>query len=165
MLEIISKSEEETKTIAKKLGSILSAGDIICISGNLGAGKTVFASGISKGLGISEQISSPTFTIVNEYTGRLPFYHFDAYRINSNEFLDIGGDEYFYYEGVTLIEWPENISDILPEERLDIFIDYNESSSEDFETRKISLKPNGQKYDERLKQLIMLEEVNEDSCN
>ncbi|MGE5474636.1 MAG: tRNA (adenosine(37)-N6)-threonylcarbamoyltransferase complex ATPase subunit type 1 TsaE [Ignavibacteriales bacterium] len=159
MYEIITKSENETRAFAEKLGSILSAGDILCISGNLGAGKTVFASGISRGLGISEQISSPTFTIVNEYSGKLPFYHFDAYRINSDEFLDIGGDEYLYSEGVTLIEWPENISDILPKEKLEILINYQDDSSEDFQTRKISLLPCGQRYIERIRQLNLLEEV------
>jgi len=146
MFEIISTSENETRNIAEKLGSMLSAGNVLCIYGNLGAGKTVFASGISKGLGISEHISSPTFTIVNEYAGRLFFFHFDAYRIDSNEFLDIGGDEYIYGEGVTLIEWPENISDILPTERLEIYIDYNTNTINGFETRKITFKPIGQKY-------------------
>jgi len=146
MFEIISKSENETRNLAEKLGSMLYAGNVLCIYGNLGVGKTVFASGISKGLGINEHISSPTFTIVNEYLGRLSFYHFDAYRIDSNEFLDIGGEEYIYGEGVTLIEWPENISDILPTERLEIYIDYNTDTINDFETRKITLKPIGQKY-------------------
>ncbi|MGE5328365.1 MAG: tRNA (adenosine(37)-N6)-threonylcarbamoyltransferase complex ATPase subunit type 1 TsaE [Deltaproteobacteria bacterium] len=144
MIEIISNSENETRDIAKQLGFILSAGDVVCIHGNLGAGKTVFASGLSIGLGINEHISSPTFTIVNEYNGRLPFYHFDAYRINSDEFLDIGGDEYFYGDGITLIEWPENIGDILPAQRLEIYIDY---AGDKVETRKISFKPLGQKYE------------------
>lgn len=152
MFEIISKSEEETKYIAKNLAGFLSAGDVLCVHGNLGAGKTVFASGISIGLGISEYISSPTFTIVNEYSGRLPFYHFDAYRINSSEFLDIGGDEYIYGNGICLIEWSENIEEILPKERLEITLTYDESLDET--KRTIRIEPTGQKYTDKLKEFV-----------
>lgn len=120
----ISKSEEETMDIATKLASSLNAGDIVCLHGNLGAGKTVFAKGIALGLGISEHITSPTFTIVNEYTGKLLLYHFDTYRITLNEFIEMGGEEYLYGDGVCLIEWPENIRDILPKKRIEVYLEY-----------------------------------------
>ena len=158
MLTYISNSEEATKNIAFKLATYLSSGDIICLFGNLGTGKTVFASGLSTGLGLSEHISSPTFTIVNEYIGKYPFYHFDVYRINSDEFLDMGGDEYLYGEGIVLIEWPENIIDVLPSERLDIYINYLPFSAEDnndnINKREIIFKPLGKKYEQMVKKLL-----------
>lgn len=153
MFNYISSSETETKNVGIKLGKLLSAGDIICLFGNLGTGKTILASGIAAGIGIQGSITSPTFTIVNEYSGRLPFFHFDVYRITSEEFLGMGGDEYFYSGGIVLIEWSENIYDILPEEHLEIYIDYH-SSLHGNDERKISFKPNCQKYIEILKKLL-----------
>lgn len=106
--------------------------------GDLGAGKTAFVQGLAKGLGIQEPITSPTFTIVNEYSGRLMLYHFDVYRIaDSDEMFEIGYDEYIDGDGVCVIEWPQLISDILPKQRYEITIskDYNES--EDYRKIKI----------------------------
>ena len=109
-------SEKETKDIAYNIAKNAKKGDIYCLSGDLGVGKTQFSKGFSKGLLINEEITSPTFTIVNEYdTGRLPFYHFDVYRINDvEELYDIGYEEYFFGNGVCLIEWAELIKDIIP---------------------------------------------------
>jgi len=146
LIKITSDSEETTKNIAAKLAEKLEAGDVVCLFGNLGAGKTVFASGFAKGLGINSPISSPTFIIVNEYEGKLPLFHFDVYRIDSDEFLEMGGDEYFSRGGICLIEWPENITDVLPKERLEIYIDYADDT-----TREIVIKPIGERY-ERLMQ-------------
>ena len=158
MLKYISDSEEKTKNIASKLACFLTSGVVICLYGNLGAGKTVFASGLSTGLGLTEHISSPTFTIVNEYIGKYPFYHFDVYRINSDEFLDMGGDEYLFNQGIVLIEWPENIIDVLPHERLDIYINYPPFSAEDnnvnINKREIIFKPLGKKYEEIIEKLL-----------
>lgn len=153
MIRYISRSENETRKIASKIASQLSAGDVLCLFGDLGAGKTVFASGIAKGLGIDHTITSPTFTIVNEYKSKIPFYHFDVYRINTDEFLDIGGDEYLYGDGIVLVEWPENIIDVLPKERLDIYINYCSPDLDSAENREIILKPVGSKYDKLVLEL------------
>ncbi len=154
MLKLLSESEQQTREIAERLGQLLSAGDILCLRGNLGAGKTVFASGISKGLGISERINSPTYTILNQYTGRIPLYHFDVYRIDSQEFFDIGGDEYLGSDGVALVEWPENIYSILPETRLEIFINYEYGLTENINRREIIFKPFGKKYEVLVQKLM-----------
>lgn len=129
-MEYISNSYEDTQIIAADFSKDLKSGDVICMYGDLGAGKTAFVQGLAKGLGIQEPITSPTFTIVNEYRGRLMLYHFDVYRIaDSDEMFEIGYDEYIDGDGVCVIEWPQLISDILPENRYEITIskDYNES--------------------------------------
>jgi tRNA threonylcarbamoyladenosine biosynthesis protein TsaE len=153
MLKIVSSSENTTRNIAEKLAGLLFAGDIICLFGNLGAGKTVFASGLAFGLHIHDNISSPTFTILHEFEGRLPLYHFDVYRINSEEFLDIGGEEYLCGDGISLIEWPENILDTLPAERLEVHINYDDSLSDNIVRREIIFNPLGQKYIEKISTL------------
>lgn len=111
-------SEEETRKIGYELGEKAAKGEIYCLQGDLGAGKTVFTKGFAQGLNITEHITSPTFTIVNEYhSGRIPFYHFDVYRIGDvEEMFEIGYEEYFYGDGVCLIEWAELITDILPDD-------------------------------------------------
>ena len=154
MFKCISKSYIETKDIAIKLASFLSAGDVICLFGDLGAGKTVFASGIAEGIHIDDSITSPTFTILNEYTGKIPFYHFDVYRLTSPEFLDMGGDEYLYGDGIVLIEWSENILDVLPSERLEIYINYCSILSENNDSRELMFKPIGRKYEDILKKFV-----------
>lgn len=115
-MEFESNSYEETQKFAEKFSKTLKAGDVLCMYGDLGVGKTAFVQGLAKGLGIDEPITSPTFTIVNEYSGRLPLYHFDVYRIaDSDEMYEIGYEEYVYGDGVSVIEWPQLIDDILPE--------------------------------------------------
>ena len=111
-----SFSHEDTYNIGFELGKNAKKGQIFCLDGDLGVGKTVFTKGFAKGLGISDDISSPTFTIVLEYhDGRMPFYHFDVYRIGDvYEMDEIGYEEYFFGEGVCLIEWAQNIADVLP---------------------------------------------------
>ncbi len=109
-------SEEETKKAGFELGKKAKQGDIYCMKGDLGVGKTVFTKGFAQGLGITEHITSPTFTIINEYEGRLPFYHFDVYRIGDpDEMYDIGYEEYFFGDGVCLVEWAELIKELIPE--------------------------------------------------
>lgn len=107
----------DTKELAKKIGQEVKAGDILCLLGDLGVGKTVFTQGFAEGLEIREPISSPTFTLVQEYEeGRLPFYHFDVYRIaDIEEMEEIGFDDYIYGNGVCLIEWANLIEEILPQ--------------------------------------------------
>ena len=137
-----SNSPKETENIAKAFAKKLEKGDVICLSGDLGVGKTAFVQGLAKGLGIEEYISSPTFTIVNCYSGKLPFYHFDVYRIgDSEEMFEIGYEEYVYGDGISVIEWPQLISDILPEKRYDIEIKKNLDIHENF--REITVEKRG----------------------
>ena len=121
-MEFISNSYEETLEFAANLE--FAEKSVICLYGDLGAGKTAFVQGLAKGLGVTEYITSPTFTIVNVYeSGRLPLYHFDMYRLaDCDEAYEIGYEEYVYGSGISVIEWPENIADILPENRYDVRI-------------------------------------------
>lgn len=112
---------EETKRLAKKIALLLRPNDCLTLSGDLGAGKTTFTKGLGIGLGVKRTINSPTFTIVKIYQGEKTLYHIDAYRLADEE-EDIGFDDYFYGDGVTVIEWPQYIASFLPDERLDITI-------------------------------------------
>ena len=109
----VTDSPEETEEIGRRLSSKLPEGSVVAFTGDLGAGKTAFVRGMAKGLGISERVTSPTFTIVNEYTGgRLPLFHFDLYRLGgSDELFDIGWEDYLRRGGVCAVEWSENVSD------------------------------------------------------
>ena len=132
-----SFSEEMTFEIGKKLGEKADKGDIICLEGDLGVGKTVFTKGFAAGLNIEENIDSPTFTIVQEYTeGRLPLYHFDVYRIGDiSEMDEIGYEDYFFGEGVCLIEWASRIEELIPESAIHIIIE--KDLSKGFEYRRV----------------------------
>jgi len=135
-----SSSEQETYQIARKLAEQASAGEVYCLSGNLGVGKTVFTKGFAAGLGITEPVSSPTFTIVQIYEeGRLPLYHFDVYRIEDiEEMEEIGYEDCFYGEGVCLIEWAELIKEILPENCKKILIE--KDLERGFDYRRITIE-------------------------
>ncbi len=124
-MEYDSLSAKDTYDIARKLGEKACAGDVVCLVGDLGVGKTLFSQGFAKGLGIEESVNSPTFTIVQVYEeGRLPLYHFDVYRIeDSEEMEEVGFSDMIYGEGVCLIEWADMISDILPEHYINIVIE------------------------------------------
>ena len=118
-----TNSEMETMEIGRMLGEKASGGQVYCLDGDLGVGKTIFTKGFAKGLAIDEDITSPTFTIVNEYKGRLDFYHFDVYRIaDEDEMYEIGYDEYFYGDGVCLVEWAKLIKGLLPKDAIKISI-------------------------------------------
>ena len=125
MESFVCNSEEETMNIAKKIGDISKPGDIICLRGELGAGKTHFVKGFVTAFGISpETVSSPTFSIIQEYSGSIPVYHFDFYRLdNAHEALEIGTEEYLYRDGVSIIEWPERVESLLPDSVKEIRID------------------------------------------
>ncbi|WP_093045452.1 tRNA (adenosine(37)-N6)-threonylcarbamoyltransferase complex ATPase subunit type 1 TsaE [Thalassobacillus cyri] len=125
--KITSTSEEQTMELARKLGERLQAGDVLTLEGDLGAGKTTFTKGLGQGLGVKRTINSPTFTIVKEYEGRIPLYHIDAYRLEDSE-EDIGFEEYFQGDGVTVVEWAQFIQEYLPERRLDLTITYLDES-------------------------------------
>jgi tRNA threonylcarbamoyladenosine biosynthesis protein TsaE len=123
MMKITTRSEEETFKLGNLIGRVLEAGDIIALDGDLGAGKTHFTKGVAKGLEVSDYITSPTFTIVNQYEGRLPLYHFDVYRIDDiNEMYEIGFDEYLFGNGVCVIEWADIVKELLPEKKIEIYI-------------------------------------------
>ncbi len=131
--------EKETKEIGFLLGKNAKPGQIYCLKGDLGAGKTVFTKGFAQAMGITEHITSPTFTIVNEYAGRLPLYHFDVYRIGSlEEMEDTGYEEYFFGRGVCLVEWAELIEELLPEYAFWVSIEKDYQKGENY--RKITVK-------------------------
>lgn len=138
-----TNSAQETFALARKLGECASPGTVYTLDGELGVGKTVFAQGLACGLGIEEPVSSPTFTIVQEYDGgRMPFYHFDVYRIGDIEEMDeIGCDDYFYGQGVCLIEWAERIFELLPENRTQLLIE--KDLEKGFDYRRITLREVG----------------------
>ena len=132
-MEYISCSPEETQQIGFSLGQKAKAGDVICLCGDLGVGKTVFTKGFALGLGVEEHVTSPTFTIVNEYHGRLPLYHFDVYRIaNADEMEETGYEDYFLGQGVCLVEWADVILDLIPPEALWICIMKDYDKGEDY---------------------------------
>lgn len=132
-------SAKETAELGRRLGKEAKAGEVYTLIGDLGVGKTVFTKGIAEGLGITEPVNSPTFTIVQVYdTGRMPFYHFDVYRIGNIEEMDeIGYEDYFYGEGLTMIEWANLIEEILPKKRKDIVIE--KDLEKGFDYRKITV--------------------------
>lgn len=137
---IETRSAEETHQLGVEIGKNAKKGDVLTLVGDLGVGKTVFTQGLAKGLAIEEQISSPTFTIVQVYDeGRLPFYHFDVYRIGDiSEMDEIGYEDYVYGEGVSLIEWANLIEEILPENRTSILIE--KDLEQGFDYRKITIE-------------------------
>ncbi len=114
-LTVQTHSEAETQSLGEQFASCLEPGDIVALVGDLGAGKTAFVKGLARGLGVEQSVTSPTFALVNEYQGRLPVYHFDVYRLDDpSQLEDIGYEEYFFGEGVALIEWANMIPDYLP---------------------------------------------------
>lgn len=137
---IETRTPEETFALGKKIGEHARPGQIYTLNGDLGVGKTVFTQGVAAGLGIFEPICSPTFTIIQEYeSGRLPFYHFDVYRIGDiEEMEEIGYDDYFFGQGICLIEWAELIEEILPRERIRVRIEKN--LEEGFDYRRITVE-------------------------
>lgn len=137
-----------TAEFGEQLGKELFAGAVVLMNGDLGAGKTTMTKSIAKGMGIEDYVTSPTFTIVNEYGGKLPLYHIDTYRLEEGVEVDyLGFDEYFYGDGVTIVEWAEKIRDAWPEEYLLLEISGGEDS------RCVSLTSLGKSYD-RIKELL-----------
>ena len=137
-IEIISVSAEQTWEIARFIGGKLRKGDVLALSGELGSGKTCFTGGLARGLGVSEkyQITSPTFTLINEYPARCKLYHFDVYRLNCySEFEDLGYEEYFCSDGIVVIEWAEKIVQILTADTFFITFEYLDENR-----RKIIIK-------------------------
>ncbi|OAT79960.1 tRNA (adenosine(37)-N6)-threonylcarbamoyltransferase complex ATPase subunit type 1 TsaE [Desulfotomaculum copahuensis] len=154
MTTLRTGSPARTEEIGRLLGELLAPGDLICLSGELGAGKTVLARGVARGLGVAGPVTSPTFTLINEYDGRLPFYHLDVYRLGGEEEMaDLGYEEYFYGSGVTLVEWAERVAGVLPGERLEIMIQGNFN---DPDKREITFLPRGGRYRRLVEELTAL---------
>ena len=128
-----SFGQEDTEMFGHNLGEQAVAGQVYCLVGDLGAGKTAFVRGFARGLGIDDHITSPTFSIVNEYAGRMSLYHFDVYRIEHvADMEDTGYEEYFYGNGVTLVEWADMIEELLPTDGVVVHIDRDATRGEDF---------------------------------
>ena len=143
--KVTTYSEQETIELAQNIESEKFPNMVICLKGDLGTGKTVFTKGFAQALEVTEEVTSPTFTIIKEYTsGEMPLYHMDVYRLDG-KVEDLGIDEYFNKKGITIIEWADMIEDYLPEKRLDIRI---KSSEEDEDKRIITITPYGRKYEE-----------------
>lgn len=132
MQKFYSESDSQTIKIAEGFAQTLSPGTVVCLFGEMGVGKTVFTNGLCRAMGVSDYVSSPTFTVVNEYDGDgFPIYHFDMYRIeDEDELLEIGFEEYLTSGGICIIEWPENVINSLPKKRIDIEILRGENFSE-----------------------------------
>lgn len=146
--EFISKHPDDTTKFSKRLAKLLQPGDVVALEGDLGAGKTTFTKGLALGLEISRNVNSPTFTIIKEYQGRLPLYHMDVYRVEDS-FEDLGFDEYFEGDGVTVVEWAHLIESQLPNELLTIFIFLGDNGS-----RRFVLEPKGTRYEELCKEIL-----------
>ncbi len=147
-MTVATRSAEETELLGELLGKLLEPGDVVTLSGELGAGKSRFAQGVGHGLGLerSVPVTSPTYTILNEYQGRCPFYHFDFYRFQPGEELrDLGFEEQFSGGGVCLVEWPERLAGELSPDCLEITL-----IVEDEERRKITLTPHGAGYERKI---------------
>jgi len=150
MFSIITSSTEKTEDVGRLLGTMLEPGDLVCLFGDLGAGKTHFSFGIAQGLQVRDQyITSPTFTFVNEYQGRIPFYHIDLYRLKEpSELEGIGFEEYIDSDGATVIEWAERAEGELPDEKLNIYLsDVSENS------RGLGFLAEGERYGKLLADL------------
>ncbi len=132
MREVLIKSEEDTRDFGHGLAENLRPDTVVALIGDLGTGKTTLTKYIAEGLGVKETITSPTFTIVSEYhSGRLPLYHFDVYRLESaDDLFEIGAEEYFYAGGVSIVEWADQVAEILPDDTLCIFIEYGQKEGE-----------------------------------
>jgi tRNA threonylcarbamoyladenosine biosynthesis protein TsaE len=141
-LDFISHSEAQTRRLGARLAALLNPGDVLALVGDLGSGKTRWAQGVCQGLGITAPVSSPTFTLVNEYQGRLPVYHIDLYRLeNSAELLTFGLEDYLYGAGVSLIEWAERAAGLLPPDYLTVeFFHLGETK------RRLVFRPRGQRF-------------------
>lgn len=143
--KVVTYSESETIELAQNIESEKFPNMVICLEGDLGSGKTVFTKGFAQAMEITEEVTSPTFNIIKEYTtGELPLYHMDVYRLDG-KVDDLGIEDYYTKKGVTIIEWSDTISDYLPEKRLDIKI---KNSGDDEDKRTIIITPHGKKYED-----------------
>ncbi len=149
MIKIITKTPQELEYLGERMAQLVEPGDFIALDGDLGAGKTLLTQGLARGLAVTEEIVSPTFTIIHEYeSGRLPLYHMDVYRLKQpEEMYDLGYEEYFYGEGVTVVEWAQIIETLLPDEYLGMEISVVP------EGRELRFAPHGARYEYLIEEL------------
>jgi tRNA threonylcarbamoyladenosine biosynthesis protein TsaE len=144
MRVFVSASPEQTESLGIMLAGLLQPGDFIALHGELGAGKTRFAQGVAYGLGVAREtpVTSPTYALLNIYSARVPLYHFDLYRlISEDEVCDAGFQDYFYGDGVSLVEWPERLVSLLPPNRLEVFFFYLDDNA-----RRVEFHPFGERF-------------------
>lgn len=147
-MQVITKSAAETEKIGALVGEKLERGMVVVLTGELGAGKTAFARGVARGLGVRDPVTSPTFTLIQEYTGRLPLYHFDVYRLQDpGELEDLGYDEYIEGDGVCLIEWGDLVREFLPSTYLEVHLSGRDT------TRSLTFTPRGGRYEKLVEEL------------
>lgn len=173
MISIQLTNRDATARIGERIGALLAAGDVIAFEGDLGSGKTTLTQSIARGMGVTDPVTSPTFTLVQRYDGRLTMFHFDVYRLeNISDIADIGLDEYFELGGVVVVEWADRLSHLLPAEHLTLKIDItdipsnsessnesedeNESEIVDDSPRLLTLLPSGRRYE------LLIEQLNAD---
>lgn len=148
-LELVTGSSEETQEFGRRLGELAEPGDVFLMTGDLGSGKTCLTQGIARGLGVKENALSPTFVIMREMHGRLPLYHVDLYRLDRwEETEDLGLDDYFYGNGVSVVEWAEKAIGLMPPERMMVRIDYLSDTE-----RRMRLIPLGTRYEQIVRRL------------
>ncbi len=153
MLTLQTSDPEETRKIGEIIGRLLSPGDVVGLMGDLGAGKTVFAQGVARGIGAGGPVTSPTFTLIHEHIGRIPLYHVDVYRLRTPADVEtIGIEDYLYGDGAVVLEWADQVLSILPDERLDVMIKRSHEEQDD-DVREISINPHGQRYQQMLEEL------------
>lgn len=155
MMKVITKTPQDLEDLGMRMADLFQPGDFLALDGDLGAGKTLMTQGIAKGLKVTEDINSPTFTIIHEYeSGRLPLYHMDVYRLKQpEEMYDLGYEEYFYGEGVTVVEWAEIIEPLLPDDYLQIYLNRVP------EGRELHLIPHGARYEQMIEELADRENI------
>lgn len=150
MLEIELNGLKSTEEFGEKLGRALKGGDLLCLTGGLGAGKTTLTKSIGVGLDVEDYITSPTFALINEYEGRVDLYHFDVYRLeNEEDLFDLGYEDYFYSDGVTIVEWGNKVEELLPLDRINVHI----KKGQELEERIVSLSGEGSRFDEIMEEL------------
>ncbi|MCM8900315.1 tRNA (adenosine(37)-N6)-threonylcarbamoyltransferase complex ATPase subunit type 1 TsaE [Caldicoprobacter algeriensis] len=150
MAVFVTHSEQETMELGIKMGKLLEAGDIVLLYGDLGAGKTVLTRGLVQGLGAKDVVTSPTYTLMHRYEGRVPVFHFDLYRLcGPDEVLDLGYEEFFYGDGVSIVEWPERLEYLCPEEYVRVRIEV----AGDGKKRRITVDAVGGRYSRFEKEL------------
>lgn len=147
--EFVVHSLEETQKFAKQLAALLTPPDVVTLEGDLGAGKTAFTQALAKALGVKKVVSSPTFTIVKQYEGNFPFNHMDVYRLAGSD-EDLGWDELFYGNAISVIEWAHLIQDDLPEQRLEVKFNHRGG-----ESRLITINPIGKRFEKMCEELFL----------
>ncbi len=174
MLKYRASGPDDTRRLGAAVGRLVGPGDVVCLVGDLGAGKTVLVQGVAAGMGVRGRVTSPTFTIIHEHPGKVPLYHIDAYRLDgASDAETVGLEECLYGQGVAAVEWGERVHDLLPDERLDVEIripgdsvgegaaggernDAGESEGRGEDTREIVLAPRGERFRRMVEELKTL---------